>query len=249
MAKKNNTATSLLQDMKELTRLLDKYSFKNSGNIELTQLEKSVENVSSNTSGKNPKLLFSTVGDGIVFHTSATGMSPNPGIKQNKLDLFLTLRYEYHFNQTDLEKAIKEYDLDLQINGVQKNATSQHFFEWHQDVQPQKQNGSKKYQFIHPFYHFHAGGSFLKQKGSGSLLQLSSPRLPHPPMDIVLAVNFILCNFYSTHETSLQKQMKILDDPDYQELVERAAKRVYKPYYEEVSADVTKSIFVPLITT
>ena len=68
-------------------------------------------------------------------------------------------------------------------------------------------------------------------------------------MDIVLAVNFILCNFYSTHETSLQKQMKILDDPDYQELVERAAKRVYKPYYEEVSADVTKSIFVPLITT
>lgn len=248
MAKINKTAMSLLQDMKELTRLLDKYSFKTSGNIELTQLEKAVENVSSNTSGKNPKLSFSTVNDGIVFHTSATGMSPNPGILQNKLDLFLTLKYEYHFNQTDLEKTIKKYDLDLQIKGVQKKAKSQHFFEWHQDVQPKKQNCSKKYQFIHPFYHFHAGGSFLKQKGSGSLLQLSSPRLPHPPMDIVLAVNFILCNFYSTHEPSLQKQMKILNDPSYQELVARAAKRVYKPYYDEVSKDVTKSRFVPLIT-
>lgn len=101
MAKINKTAMSLLQDMKELTRLLDKYSFKTSGNIELTQLEKAVENVSSNTSGKNPKLSFSTVNDGIVFHTSATGMSPNPGILQNKLDLFLALKYEYHFNQTD----------------------------------------------------------------------------------------------------------------------------------------------------
>ena len=249
MAKRNNTAASLLQDMKELTQLLDKYSFKTSGNIELTQLEKAVENVTPNTSGKNPKLVFSTVGDGIVFHTSTTGMSPNPGIKQNKLDLFLTLKYEYNFNQTDLEKTIKAYDLDLQIKGIQKNATSQHFFEWHQDIQPKKKIDSKKYQFIHPFYHFHAGGSFLKQKGSGSLLQLSSPRLPHPPMDIVLAVNFILCNFYSTHETSLQKQMKILDDPSYQGLVERAAKRVYKPYYDEVSDDVTKSKFVPLITT
>lgn len=249
MAKKNNKAASLLQDMRDLAHLLDKHSFKTCGNIELTQLEKAIENVSPNTSGKNPKLVFSTVGDGIVFHTSTTGMSPNPGIKQNKLDLFLTLRYEYHFNQTDIEKTIKEYDLDLQIKGVQKNATSQHFFEWHQDIQPKKQNGSKKYQFIHPFYHFHAGGSFLKQKGPGSLLQLSSPRIPHPPMDIVLAVNFILCNFYSTHETGLQKQMKILDDPSYQELVERAARRVYKPYYDEVSNDVTKSKFVPLITT
>lgn len=43
--------------------------------------------------------------------------------------------------------------------------------------------------------------------------------------------------------------MKILDDPSYQGLVERAAKRVYKPYYDEVSDDVTKSKFVPLITT
>lgn len=154
MAKKNNSATSLLQDMKELTQLLDKYSFKTCGNIELTQLEKAVENVSSNTSGKNPKLFFSTVGDGIVFHTSTTGMSPNPGIKQNKLDLFLTLSYEYHFNQTDLDKTIKEYDLDLQIKGVQKNATSHHFFEWHQDVQPKKKTVQKNTSSYTPFIIF-----------------------------------------------------------------------------------------------
>lgn len=249
MAKKNDTAASLLQDMKNLAHLLDRYSFKDDGNIELTQLEIAIKNVSTNISGKNTKLLFSTVGDGIVFHTLTTGMSPNPEIKHNKLDLFLTLKYEYHFNQTDLEKTIQDYALDLQIKGVQKNATSQHFFEWHQDVQSKKQDVSKKYRFIHPFYHFHAGGTFLKPKGSGSLLQLDSPRLPHPPMDIVLAVNFILCNFFNTQEKSLQKQMKILDDSCYQNLLERAAKRVYKPYYDEVSSDVTKSKFVPLITT
>ena len=243
------TAAALLKDMKDLSRILEKYDFKNNSRIEMTLLEKAIDNTAQNCGGKNKgKLVFNTPPDGIVFHTLSTGMSPNPGIKSSKLDVFLSLKYEFCFDKPSLEDTMKNYDLDLQISATQKNHTSKHFFEWHQDVQPQKRSGTKKYQFIHPYYHFHAGGAFLQKKGPGSLLQLSSPRLPHPPMDLILAINFVICNFYSTHESRFQSEMKILDDEEYIDLVKRAAERVYIPFFKGVYSDVANNKFVPLFT-
>lgn len=246
----DTTVNALLSDMDTLKGLLEYYHFKDNNRIELAELENVVNKIRANIgTKKKKKMYFSTDNGGIRFHTSTMGMNPNPGMKEQKIDLTLTLTYEYTCEKTELKDMVRGYNLNIQIEGFQKNHGAKHYFEWLQDVLPPKSNKNKKYQFIHPYYHFHAGGAFLKAKGPGSLMQLSSPRLPYPPMDIVLAVNFIICNFFSTKETKFQEEMKILDDEDYQKLVERAARRLYVPYYKEINSDVTKSEFMPLFTT
>lgn len=252
MGKVDKTSvTSLLQDMEKLKELLETYYFKENNRIELTDLESAVNSIKVNVGSKSKKIIkFNTGEEGITFHSLTNGMTPNPGIRGNKIDLTLTLKYEYNCEKTNLKEIINDYLLDLQIVGIHKNPHnnySKHYFEWLQDTLPPK-NTDEKYQFIHPHYHFHAGGNFLKQKAPGSLIQLSSPRLPYPPMDIILAVNFIICNFFSTKESKFAQEMKILDDVEYQKIVFRAAKRLYTPYFEEIHSDVTNSDFMPLFT-
>lgn len=247
------SVTSLLQDMEKLKELLETYHFKDHNRIELTDLEGAVNTIKSNVgTKKKKKITFSTGNEGITFHTLANGMSPNPGILEGKLELTLVLKYEYNCEESNLKEIFNGYELDLRIVGTEKNPYghySKHYFEWLQDVPSPKNKTDAKYKYIHPHYHFHAGGAFLKSKASGSLVQLSSPRLPHPPMDIVLAVNFIICNFFSTQEAKFAQEMKILDDEDYQKLVSRAARRLYTPYIEEIRSDITNSEFMPLFTT
>lgn len=250
MAKSDTSSVaSLLQDMDKLKELLDTYHFKDNNRIELTDLEGIVNTIRANI-GKKKKMYFTTGTEGITFHSLTTGMNPNPGIKEQKIDLILSLHYEYNCDKKDLKELLKNYFLDIRIKGVNMNLNSHniHYFEWLQDVLSPPQKQKNRYQFIHPYYHFHAGGKFLKEKAPGSLLQLNTPRLPHPPMDIVLAVNFIICNFYSTKESKFQKEMRILDDKDYQELVKRAAKRLYYPYFKEIFSDITSSEYMPLFT-
>lgn len=244
------TVNALLNDMDILKGLLEQYHFKDNNRIELSELEGVVNKIRANIGiKKKKKLFFATDNSGIKFHTMTTGMNPNPSTQDQKIDLTLELKYEFTCDKTDLKEIIKGYCLDIQIEGVQKNHGSTHYFEWLQDMLLPKNKKDKRYQFIHPYYHFHAGGAFLKAKGPGSLIQLSSPRLPYPPMDIVLAVNFIICNFFSTQDDKFKQEMKILDDEEYKRLISRAAHRLYTPYFEEIHKDITKSEFMPLFTT
>lgn len=246
------SVTSLLQDMEQLKDLLEFYHFQDHNRIELTDLESAVNTIKANVGTKRKKkITFSTGNEGITFHSLAYGMNPNPGVLEGKIELTLNLKYEYDCEKADLKEILNGYELDLRIEGTEKNLhghCSKHYFEWLQDVPKPKNKTDAKYRYVHPHYHFHAGGSFLKSKAPGSLVQLSSPRLPHPPMDIILAVNFIICNFFSTQEAKFAQEMKILDDEDYQRLVSRAARRLYIPYIEEICSDVTNSEFMPLFT-
>lgn len=250
---KGNEVNSMLQDLKSLAKLLEKHKFKENGTMEITKLEELITDVESKLGGKKKKkMVFATKNEGIAFHTLTTGMSANPATKNQKLDLYLSMSFEYHSEEAEVDDIMKHYNLNLHIKGVQKNNPSNHDFGWHQDGFEEmrldvKRKKKRKLQFIHPYYHFHAGGTAIAGKGPGSLMMLSSPRLPHPPMDIVLAVNFVICHFYSTHETRFADELGIFEDEDYKQLVERAATRLYKPYYEEIKRDVTKSRFAPLL--
>lgn len=250
---KGNEVNSMLQDLKSLARLLEKYKFKEHGTIEVTKLEEVITDVEGKLGGKKrKKMVFATKNEGIAFHTLTTGMNANPATKKNKLDLYLTLSFEFNSDGKEVEEIIKHYALNLHIKGVQKNNPSNHDFGWHQDGFEEmrldvKRKKKRKLQFIHPYYHFHAGGKAINGKGPGSLIILSSPRLPHPPMDIVLAVNFVICHFFSTHEMRFAGEMDIFADDDYKQLVERSAMRLYRPYYEEIRNHVTQSKYAPLL--
>jgi hypothetical protein len=82
----------------------------------------------------------------------------------------------------------------------------------------------------HPLYHFQFGGRAMTgmiDTGSASLgdvLLLEPPRLVHPPLDAVLAVDFILGNFYPAD------RQRLWTDGRYVGLVNAAQLRCWKPY-------------------
>ncbi|MCX4139341.1 hypothetical protein M0D68_14195 [Paraburkholderia sp. SEWSISQ10-3 4] len=80
----------------------------------------------------------------------------------------------------------------------------------------------------HPLYHFQHGGHKINTNIAneiGRLLLLAPPRLPHPPMDGILAIDFILSNFSGHIWRSLRA-----DSADYRALVVGAQMRLWRPY-------------------
>jgi hypothetical protein len=82
----------------------------------------------------------------------------------------------------------------------------------------------------HPLYHFQFGGSFMMNMidaataSFGDLLLLAGPRLAHPPLDGVLAVDFFLSHY------DPEKRTKLLGVREYTHLLTRIQERVWKAY-------------------
>lgn len=99
---------------------------------------------------------------------------------------------------------------------------------WHLD-----KGGTEDAKYDHPVYHMNFGGDLMSDKlveeedpnYFGKLLLLPSPRIMHPPMDIILACDFIIKNFY---EKKNHRELTTL--PGYVELINRAKNRYIKPY-------------------
>jgi hypothetical protein len=106
---------------------------------------------------------------------------------------------------------------------------------WHFEPHPavdDNGNPSKQPEFHHPLYHLHFGGYELTNETEGlqygNILILEAPRIMHPPMDIVLAIDFVLNNFYSYH--SCQPLINLTSEPDYIRIVKNARERFWKPF-------------------
>jgi hypothetical protein len=97
---------------------------------------------------------------------------------------------------------------------------------WHLD---KHKNANEKLETIHPLYHFEYGGSTTTEKEGfdfGKIIILDVPRIMHPPMDIILAIDFIIKNFY-TYE---QHQTLTEGKPFYKKCVQNAQFRLWRPY-------------------
>jgi hypothetical protein len=68
---------------------------------------------------------------------------------------------------------------------------------------------------VHPLYHFQFGGARMSKVADrlGDTFLLDPPRLMHPPMDGILAVDFVLANYAGTTWKTLR------DDPQYTKLI------------------------------
>lgn len=110
---------------------------------------------------------------------------------------------------------------------------------WHFDRHPDKKSDGTpddNPDFDHPLYHLHFGGKEINQGQIkyGEVLLLESPRLLYPPMDIVLAIDFVLGNFYSTSSGKVNNLRK---DSTYQKIVNNAKNRFWKPYFLGLAAN------------
>ena len=80
----------------------------------------------------------------------------------------------------------------------------------------------------HPRYHFQIGGKHVWGKPShefGSQLLLETPRIAHPPLDAILAIDFVLANYYAE---TWSKMLKF--ERRYRDLVETAQDIFWRPY-------------------
>ncbi len=74
--------------------------------------------------------------------------------------------------------------LTIEIVDIRKNPITR----WHIDQANEDQNG--------PLFHLQGGGHWAGSSKRDDELPIKSPRWAHPPLDIVLAVEMVIANFY-----------------------------------------------------
>ncbi|MGD1456755.1 hypothetical protein [Vibrio harveyi] len=116
---------------------------------------------------------------------------------------------------------------------------------WHLDLHiPASQTQSKKTKktetvepfdvtkFMHPDFHFHHGGNKLNALESyGNIILLDTPRVMHHPLDIILAIDFVVSNFvFAESWNDLRSEVR------YKKIIEQAQESWWKPYYEALGS-------------
>lgn len=127
---------------------------------------------------------------------------------------------------------IHQYNFQINIEGYNGNDQSNkpYFNRFHLDKEDNLEGTAR---FTHPSYHFQFGSKSLKDKETGDLLVLTSPRIPHPPMDFFLGFHFIINNFFNSHKYKFVNSL--LDDDDYIAIIKRAQERMWIPYFKAFS--------------
>lgn len=214
----------IIEDLSLLISLLKKYKFEDNNLIELHRLQ--------NLIGKGTDIFYNYKTVDLLFNISTSGMSANPSTVK-KVAVILDLDYQFEETLNEKSDCFKNYSLNIYLRGFDQTNAGQseytNFFCWHLDRETNTDGN-----YSHPFYHFHAGGNHLDGRDLGDLLMISSPRLPHPPMDIILVIHFVLNNFF--HKEDFPTEIKILSDYDYIDMIKRAEKRLLDPYFSTFSA-------------
>ena len=95
---------------------------------------------------------------------------------------------------------------------------------WHLD----KHDATKITETSHPLYHYEFGGSEIAKAENfdyGDFIIIDAPRIMHPPMDIVLAMDFVIKNYYKSADHST-----LTGQSQYQKYVRNAQMRIWRPY-------------------
>ena len=180
--------------------------------------------------------------DSITFRISTSSMGPKPKIKSKKADVILSMKYDWQsdfrirerLTEEEKQKSVQDiYECNIRIKAIEEDGISR-FFSWHLDCEDNT-NGK----FVHPHFHFHAGGKKISGLNTGRLLMLSSPRIAYPPMDLPLAINFVIRNF--VHRNDMSEQYAILANKEYKRVVTQSEKSILGPYFKEICENLATS--------
>ena len=219
----------IISDIRELITLLKKYNFESTNAMELYRLEHLI--------GHNTDIFYNYDIADIVFNVSTSGMSAKPSVK--KMAVLINTKYTLAPELSNTIDIFSSYALQIYIKGYKNeddtSTDASNFFCWHLDKETNTEGN-----YIHPYYHFHAGGNYINGREIGELLMINSPRIPHPPMDIILSIHFVIQNFFNSKE--FHKQKEILRDDNYILIIERAQKRTLDPYFSAI-VNANHSVF------
>lgn len=166
----------------------------------------------------------------LVFniHKNISGTIP---LDIKEIQLLFSNSYQVNLSKLDgKEDPIENYSFTLFIKAYNSEKTS-FVNSWHLD----KTEVASPPKFTHPYYHFQSGGNAIEYVNSGGLVLLGTPRLPHPPMDLFLGIHFIINNFFSRKDFDWVDT--IMKNHEYLDIIERAQKRMWEPYFKAFTKD------------
>jgi hypothetical protein len=129
--------------------------------------------------------------DRLSFKVSSSGHIPSDA--PSNVEIFLSVR-------ASSLREVKVYDpfslLEFNIEIEAHGNVTKHLGAWHLDRHITSDEETDALD-VHPLYHFHFGGNAIKQiqNDVGRILVLEGPRIAHPPMDVLLGIDFILSHF------------------------------------------------------
>lgn len=176
----------------------------------------------------------------IVFHLSGniSGSMPN-NLNKHKIyfENAISLKKEIQVDKDFIQNYRFELNMDSYVQKNDEEEITYYKCAWHHD----KHIESEESKYTHPNYHFHFGGRYLKDLETGSISIMSSPRIPHPPMDIFLGIHFIISNFFSSKDFPFVNELK--NEYDYQQIIKRAQERLWTPYFKAYDSTNTHNDF------
>lgn len=150
-------------------------------------------------------------------------------------DISASLHLELHLKIegtcNDEWDCLNSLSLDIEITG-KNNDGHKALSSWHFD-RHEWSEGDGEPEEIHPLYHCHHGGRRMKNLDDfGKIMLLNPPRIACPPMDAILAIDFVLANFLPDRWKSLR------DDSTYAKRLHESQRIILLPYFETITEEI-----------
>lgn len=161
--------------------------------------------------------------NGLTFEVD-TPQNTLPSGAGEKLEVEVNLKLAGGCSDECLADAFEELVLEIGISSLEKLDDRRRLCTWHFDRHIE--GGAGESTTVHPLYHFQHGGHRMKEveDSLGHVLLIPAPRIAFPPMDALLAVDFVLSNFAG------KDWCDIKDDGTYRNRVANAQRRYWEPY-------------------
>jgi len=210
-------------ELRNLTQLLSEYEVVD----DLSPLYSAVDKCSKNTPhGKNS---WGYDFDSLLFQVK-TPRHTLPEKIGDYLDVKLSVSLK-GICEIDSDDPFKdELSISIVVSTNEVSSARKNLCAWHLDRHI-LEVGDHDTEEVHPLYHFQYGGKRMYGiENFGNVLLLDPPRLIHPPLDAILAVDFVLSNFSGATWQQLKQE------GDYKNLITNAQELFWKPYIKSLLA-------------
>lgn len=144
------------------------------------------------------------------------------------------------------ERNIQDPMLSLDNFNIVLTSKDTHFSSWHLDRHiMEKEEGEGEN--LHPLYHMTYGGHYMESKQEqdidvyGKSLIIRAPRLMHPPLELILGLDFIFRHYIP------RKKLPLLDYKPYIDIVENIKKEIWFPYALALAKNYCRNIQIDTI--
>lgn len=212
----NNFKAQMGAELESLAVLLNK----NNVCGDVSPLYRAASMCRGSKSSSNNKMWMYEI-DNLIFSFSQTPRHTYPPLSSN-LNLELNVKVSGNFDHVDkIKDPLDTLEVNIVVTGTSAKKTNL-ICAWHLD----RHVGESDSEYPHPTYHFHYGGKKINHNSHnfGEFLMMDSPRLCHFPLDGILAIDFVVSNYFPKHWNKLKLETQ------YLRIVKESQSRIWQPY-------------------